>query len=226
MKRILFTGLFAGLLLVLVVGAVFALRGPASTQTAAPADTTANLAPAATNYYNVISIPLDAQQQFADAGYNFDSEGLANMVNGTVRVLHWQNDTQLYQSYTPGLDTPFPLEVGGVYRLLLDSTADTVVSFVGDVPPKSTEPGHPTYDLYGDATSCLYNVIAIPLDRSDIQDSQDLANAIQGTQRVLEWDASTQLYRSYTPGLDTPWPVKIGYPYRVCLDDTAPAQWP
>ena len=228
MKRILYTGLFVGLLLALAVGAVFALKGPISTQTAAPAadsGPTSALAPSATNKYNVISMPLDAHQQFSDAGYNFDSAGLANMVPGTVQVLQWLNDQQKYQSYTPGLDTPFALEVGGVYRLLLDSTANNVVSFVGDVPPKSTEPGHKVYDLYG-GSPCLYNVIAIPLDRSDITDSQVLANEIAGTQQVLEWLPEQQKYQSYTPGLDTPFSVKIGYSYRVCLDGTAPAQWP
>jgi len=215
---------------VLAVAAVFALKGPASTQTAAAvpaADSgqTSALAPTATNYYNVISMPLDSQQQFADAGYNFDSQGLSSMIPGTVQVLQWLNDQQKYQSYTPGLDTPFALEVGGVYRLLLDSTADNVVSFVGDVPPKSTEPGHKIYALYG-GSPCLYNVVAIPLDRSDITDSQILANEITGTQQVLEWLPDQQKYQSYTPGLDTPFSVKIGYPYRVCLDGTAPTQWP
>lgn len=231
MKRLLYTTVFVGLVLVLAVAAVFALKGPASTQTAAAvpaADSgqTSSLAPTATDYYNVIAMPLDSQQQFTDAGYNFDSQGLANMVPGTVQVLRWKNDTQTYQTYTPGLDTPFALEVGGVYILLLDSTAGNVVSFVGDVPPKSTEAGHTTYDLYGDATNCLYNAIAIPLDRSDLNDSAALANEITGTQQVLEWNASTQTYRTYTPGLDTPFAVSIGYPYWVCLDDTAPSQWP
>jgi len=230
MKRFLLTTLFVGLVLAVAVAAVFALKGPAPAQTASavPAADSAPapaLAPNATNKYNVISIPLDAQQQFSDAGYNFDSQGLASMVPGTVQVLRWKGDTQSYQTYTPGLDTPFALEVGGVYRLLLDSTANNVVSFVGDVPPRSTETGHKVYNLYG-GSPCKYNVIAIPLDRSDIQDSQDLANEITGTQQVLEWRADTQSYRTFTPGLDTPFPVKIGYPYRVCLDSSAPSQWP
>jgi hypothetical protein len=233
MKRLLYTTLFAGLILVLAVAAVFALRGPLATQTvsasapAVDASAASSLAPTGTDYYNVISIPLDAQQQFTDAGYSFDSQGLADMVPGTVQVLHWDNQTQLFNTYTPGgLDTPFALEVGGVYRLLLDSSACNVVSFVGDVPPKSTEPGHPTYDLYG-GDPCKYNVIAIPLDRSDIQDSQDLVDAITGTTQVLEWNASQQAYRTYEPGgFDTPFSVKIGYPYRICSDGSVPAQWP
>ena len=228
MKRLLLTTVFVGLVLLLAVAAVFALKGPASTQTAAPAADTAPdsaLAPTATNYYNVISMPLDSQQQFSDAGYNFDSQGLADMITGTVQVLRWKNGTQTYQLFEPGIDTPFPLEVGGVYRLLLDSSADNVVSFVGDVPPKSTEPGHKVYDLYG-GPPCKYNVIAIPLDRSDLSDSQALANEITGTQQVLEWKAATQTYVIFEPGIDTPFPVKIGYPYRLCLDASAPSQWP
>jgi hypothetical protein len=231
MKRLLYTTLFAGLILVLAVAAVFALRGPLATQTvsasapAVDASAASSLAPTATNYYNVISMPLDSQQQFTDAGYNFDSQGLADMIPGTVQVLRWKNDTQTFQLFEPGIDTPFPLEVGGVYRLLLDSSAGNVVSFVGDVPPKSTEPGHKVYDLYG-GSPCKYNMIAIPLDRSDLSDSQALADEITGTQQVLEWKADTQTYVIFEPGIDTPFPVKIGYPYRLCLDGTAPSQWP
>jgi len=230
MKRILYTTVFVGLALALAMAAVFALKGPAPTQTAsaAPAADSAPasaLAPTATNYYNIISMPLDSQQQFTDAGYNFDSQGLANMIPGTVQILEWLNDQQKYLTFTPGLDTPFALEVGGIYRVLLDSSAGNVVSFVGDVPPKSTEPGHKIYNLYG-GSPCQYNVISIPLDRSDITDSQLLANEITGTQQVLQWLPDQQKYLTFTPGLDTPFAVKIGYPYRVCLDGTAPSQWP
>ena len=224
MKRILVTGLFVSLLLVLLVGAVFALKGPASTQTAAPADATANLAPAATDNYNFIALPLDSSDSFS-----YTASGLAGYVPGTKKVVKWDAVNQQYVSYTPGISPPsadFGLEVGGAYFLLLDSTADSVVSFVGDVPAQ----GSVIFTLTaGTASSCAYNAISIPLDQDQIATAQDLAYAITGTKKVTKWDATNQQYVSYTPGISPPsanFDVSIGYPYFVCLDDTAPSQWP
>ena len=221
MKRILFTGIFVGLLLVLLVGAVFALKGPASTQTAAPADTTANLAPAATDNYNFIALPLDSSSSFS-----YTASGLANYVPGTKKVLSWDATNQQYVAYTVGAPggNDFALSTGGAYFLLLDSTADNVVSFVGDVPPQ----GSISFSLVKDTGSgCKYNAISIPLDQTGINTAADLANAIGGIDKVLKWDATNQQYVAYTVGAPgTPFDVYIGYPYFVCANSSAPSTWP
>jgi len=224
MKRLLFSGLFVALLLALLVGAVFALRGPASVKTAAPAEAIANLAPAGTDKYNFIALPLDSSDSF-----NYTASGLAGYVPGTKKVVKWDAANQQYVSYTPGISPPsadFSLEIGGAYFLLLDSSADDVVSFVGDVPAQ----GSVVFTLTaGTSSSCSYNAISIPLDQGQIATAQDLADAITGTKKVTKWDANNQQYVSYTPGISPPsanFDVSIGYPYFVCLDDTAPSQWP
>lgn len=229
MKRLLYTTIFVGLVLVLAVAAVFALKGPAPTQTASAAPAaesgqTSSLAPTATDNYNFIALPLDSSDSFS-----YTASGLASYVPGTKKVVRWDATNQQYVSYTPGISPPsadFSLDIGGVYFLLLDSTADNVVSFVGDVPAQ----GSVSFTLTaGTASSCVYNAISIPLDQDQIATAQDLADAITGTTKVTKWDATNQQYISYTPGISPPsanFDVAIGYPYFVCLDDTAPSQWP
>ena len=219
MKRILITGLFVGLLLVLLVGAVFALKGPASTQTAAPADTTANLAPTATDSYNFIALPLDST-----ASFSYTASGLANYVGPSVSaVIKWDATNQQYVTYTPGGPGDFALETGGAYFLLLDSTADNVLSFVGDVPPQ----GSISFSLVKDTgAGCKYNAISIPLDQGQITMASDLANSIGGVDAVIKWDATNQQYVTYTPGGPGDFAVSIGYPYFVCLNSSAPSTWP
>jgi len=138
MKRLLYTTLFAGLILVLAVAAVFALRGPLATQTASASapitetDFTSVLSPAGTEKVNVIAMPLDATQQFSDAGVNFDADGLASIIgSGVLQVLEWDASSRSYRTWLVDLQDGdnFPLRVGGVYRLLLGASAD-IVSFV------------------------------------------------------------------------------------------------
>ena len=225
MKRILYTTVFLGLLIVLAVGAVYALNGPATVKTAsvaAPAADTAPLAlaPTATQNYNFIALPLDSSDSFS-----YTAPGLASYVGSSVKqVVKWDASSQSYVSYTPGGPGGFNLEIGGSYFLLVDSSSPTVLSFVGDVPAQ----GSVSFALDNTATSgCRYTSLSVPLDQSGINDANDLANAIgSGVQQVIKWDAGSQSYVSYTAGGPGAFPVSIGYPYFVCLDSSAPANWP
>ncbi len=224
MKRLLYTTVFVGLVLVLAVAAVFALKGPASTQTAAavPAADSAPasaLAPAATDNYNFIALPLDSSDSFS-----YTASGLANYVGSSVSaVLKWDATNQQYITYTPGGPGGFSLETGGAYFLLLDSTADNVLSFVGDVPPQNSI----SFSFLKDTgSSCQSNAISIPLDQGQISMASDLANDIGGVDAVLKWDATNQQFVTYTPGGPGDFSVSIGYPYFVCLNNSAPTTWP
>jgi hypothetical protein len=225
MKRLLLTTVFVGLVLLLAVAAVFALKGPASTQTAAPAADTAPdsaLAPTATDNYNFIALPLDSSDSFS-----YTASGLAGYVPGTKQVSKWDASTQGYTSYTPGGPPPtdFNLEIGGAYFLLLDNNADNVVSFVGDVPAH----GSVSFSLVKDTGSgCKYNTISIPLDQGSITKASELASSIGGVEQVSKGDAASQGVVSYSPGGPPPtdFDVYIGYPYFVCLNSSAPSNWP
>ena len=222
MKRLLYTTLFVSLVLVLAVAAVFALRGPATTQTAAaaPAAESASapaLAPTGTDKYNLIALPLDSSDSF-----NYTASGLMGYVNGATAVMKWDAANQHYVAYTGG-PGDFALEVGGAYFLLLDSTADNVLSFVGDVPAE----GSVSFSLVKETGSsgCKYNLISIPLDQDGISTASDLMSEIGGVDSVSKWDATNQHYVAYTGGPGD-FAVSIGYPYLICLNNSAPSNWP
>ncbi len=222
MKRLLYTTVFVGLVLVLAVAAVFALKGPASTQTAAavPAADSAPasaLAPAATDNYNFIALPLDSSDSFS-----YTAAGLMSYVGNTSAVVKWDAASQSYVTYTGG-PGDFPLETGGAYFLLLNSSAANVLSFVGDVPPQ----GSISFSLVKEtgASGCKYNAISLPLDQGQITMASELITAIGGVDAVVKWDAASQSYVTYTGGPGD-FPVSIGYPYFVCLNNGAPANWP
>jgi len=222
MKRLLYTTIFVGVVLVLAVAAVFALRGAAPTQTAssAPAADSASalaLAPSGTDKYNFIALPLDSSDSFS-----YTASGLMNYIGNTSAVLKWDATNQQYQTYTGG-PGDFALETGGAYFVLLNSSAGNVLSLVGDVPAQ----GSISFSLVKETSSsgCKYNAISIPLDQDQITMASDLISAIGGVDSVLKWDATNQQYQTYTGGPGD-FAVSIGYPYFVCLNNGAPANWP
>lgn len=236
MKRVLSTGLAILLLLGLGTLAVLARPGGSDVLTspgfapAAPFPQAGGNVPAVASAalgsqkYSVIAMPLDARQQFADAGLTFNADGLAGLIgSGVHQVLRWEAAAQLFQARLPGVDgVNFDLEVGGVYWVLLDNTADDVVSFVGDVPAVDAI----SYDMLG-GSPCRYNTFMVPLDQyqAGITNADQLAAAIGNVEQVLMWDAQSQLYKARLPGVDgVNFPVKIGYPYLVCLRQNT--SWP
>jgi hypothetical protein len=228
MKRLLSTALVVVVLLALGALAVLARSGsnilaPGDSLAAAqPQTAAAPHAPAATSY-NVIALPLDAESQFPTGKYN--AEGLATVVGpGVQQVLEWNPSTGSYLSYIPGLggDT-IPMKVGGVYWLEL-SNANSVVSFVGNVPTS----GSPQFTLVRPSSgACIYNDISIPLSRSDLTTPQKLADSIGNVEQVLQWNPVTKSFLQYVPGLGgDDIVVKIGYPYHVCLLSGGATTWP
>ena len=230
MKRILYTTAFLGLLIVLAVAAVYALKGPAATATAAASAPAADispasaLAPTAGEKYNFIALPLDSSDSFS-----YTASGLASYVGSSVQqVIKWDAAGQSYASYSPGGPPPtdFNLEIGGAYFLLVDNTSATVLSFVGDVPAQ----GGVSFSLVKEsgASGCKQNAISVPLDQGSITKASELASAIGGVDQVVKWDASSQAFVTYSTGGPPPtdFAVSIGYPYFVCLNNTAPSNWP
>ncbi len=222
MKRLLYTTIFVGLVLVLAVAAVFALKGPASTQTAAavPAADSAPasaLAPTGSDSYNFIALPLDSSDSFS-----YTASGLMSYIGSSAQaVLKWDETQQQFVTFSGGLGD-FSLETGGAYFVLVDSTSDDVLSFVGDVPPQ----GSISFTFVtGTSTECKYNAISIPLDKDNITKASELMSDIGGVDAVLKWDATSKQFVTYSGGLGD-FDVYIGYPYFVCLNSTAPSNWP
>ena len=176
----------------------------------------------ATNNFNFIGMPLDSSASVTP----FKASGLTAYMNpGVQQVMQWNAGSQVWASYSGGPPfTDFNLAVGGAYMVELDSThPDTVVSFVGDVPAQGSV-SH-TFVLPPGA-GCYFNTLSIPLDRSDLLKASDLVADIGGVEQVLQWNAVTQLWASYSGGPPfTDFDVKIGYPYMVCVDNTATTPW-
>ncbi len=228
MNRVLTTVLAVALLLGLGALAVLALPGASAPLAAAPfVSAAAPDAPMAAQNVNAIAMPLDATNQFTAAGVNFDADGLATIVGpGVQQVLKW-NATSGYQTwYPPDQDGDnFLLTVGGSYRLVLDNTANTIVSFVGDVPAQ----GAVKFTLVRPTgVGCVINDISLPLDQSAVADADDLAQAIGNVDQVLFWDKDTQGYKTWYPADQDGdnFTTLIGYPYRVCLLSGGATTWP
>jgi hypothetical protein len=117
-----------------------------------------------------------------------------------------------------------PDEVG-VVSLHLDETASGIVSLVGELPALGTV----SYNLArpDPGGSCAYNFVSVPLHRDDLVDADTLAADIGGVYSVSRYDAETQSLVWRMPGVSGEnFDVRVGYPYIVCLDETAPPAWP
>lgn len=234
MRQALTTVLAVALLLGL--GALAALALPnanaslagAPVSAAAPVFQDAPEATLATNKVNVIAMPLNAANQFTSAGESFNADGLAAITgSGVVQVLTWNPATASYLSWDPAAQdgNNFALTVGGVYRLVLDSAANTIVSFVGDVPAQ----GSVSFTLTRPAGSgCTINDISLPLDQAGITTADQLATAVGNVSQVLEWNPVTQTYLSWDVVAQdgNNFATKIGYPYRLCLLTGGDTNWP
>lgn len=180
----------------------------------------------APNKRNMIALPLDSTATISP----FTALGLATYAGpGVTRVMRWNPATQSYASYVPGVSPPFAnfaLTIGGAYMLEVNTTANTILTLVGGVPAQ----GSVVFTLtQGTPTVCAHNELSLPLDQIAITQASLLAADIGGVDRVLVWNASAQNFSSYIPGVSPPFAnfaTRVGYPYRVCLDDTAPVSWP
>ena len=258
MKNILSS--LAFVLLFLGLGAVVLAAVPDGSDAAQPADAPALLgqtqedpavepqAPAASPKYNDIALPLDMEAYLASLGHSYDADGLADYVGSSVQEVNTFNEVyQAFDVWYPNLGygfvdggstfstTPFPLAVAGSYWILVDSTADTTLTMVGDVPPQ----GSVDFTFHG-ASTCLMNTISLPLDQGSITDASLLATSVgSATEQVLDYNAQFQAFDVWYPNLGygfvdggttfttTPFATSIGQPYWLCLTTAADGQvWP
>jgi len=173
--------------------------------------------------YNVIALPLDVTAQLPNAA------ALAAYIGDSVQqVLHWDPFAQSHETWLPpySVGTNFPLLVGHVYWIQVNSNAPSVLSFLGGVPPQNTV----RFDLVGDAQGCLFNELSLPLDQTGITSASALVAAL-GTAHVeqaLHWRADVHAFEFWLPEIDfgVDFPARTGYPYHVCLTSDTPVVWP
>jgi hypothetical protein len=180
----------------------------------------------ALNKFNMVALPLDSTASISP----YRASGLANYVgSGAKQVVRWNSVSQSYVGYVPGFSPPFAdfsLQIGGAYLLEVDHTVDAILSLVGRVPLQ----GSVVFPFtQGSLSSCSFNSLSVPLNHISITRASELALDIGGVSQALAWNANLQVYNSYVPGFSPPFAnfaVRAGYPYLVCLDDTAPLNWP
>ena len=177
--------------------------------------------------FNTIGMPLDSASLISP----FKASGLAAYVGpGVTQVMKWNSSIQNFDTYLPALpfDPDFDLIVGGAYTLVVDDTPSNLLSIVGEVPLEGTI----NFNLLpGTISNCSFNSFSIPLNRTDITRASELAADIGGVVQVLSWNPDIQNYSPFLPGLDIPgsfldFAIRPGYPYLVCLSNTAPTNWP
>ncbi|MBN1812171.1 MAG: hypothetical protein JXA14_10075, partial [Anaerolineae bacterium] len=169
-----------------------------------------------------------------------NADSLADYVGvGTVyQVMRYDPVTQSFSFpgnvWMPqfGIGNNFPLVVGQVYALQLEQSAPSIVGLVGRVP----DPGSVTFSLVAGASAGdrRYNFISVPLDRPDLLNADQLADDIHpsAVYQVMQYDAQLQSYpfpaNVWMPrfNIGTNFPVRIGYPYVVQLEQGAPTTWP
>jgi hypothetical protein len=145
---------------------------------------------------------------------------------GVYMVLRHEAVTQSIEWRLPGLaGSNFALDLGEATFLQLEHTAPDAVSLVGGVPSIGsvvfplTRPEH--------AGSCTYNFVSVPLHRDDLTNADALAADIGGVYSVSRYNAETQDLTWRLPEVSGEnFSVHAGYPYIVCLDTTAPTEWP
>lgn len=206
---------------------------------------------AATNKINEVALPLDVQSSFTVAGLPFTAVGLARNISSgwatVAQVTHWNATMQQNDTWTPTGEstgygvyngtfttTPWALQTGQAYRLLLKAGASTVYSIVGDVPAQGAL--HYTW-VGGSGTACKTNSFLVPLDQEQSLTGKDLSNADKlatdigraNLSQISRWNATYQQADTWTPTgtsggygvlngtfTTTPFPVTLGYPYRIC----------
>jgi len=245
MKQVLTTVLAVALLLGLGALAVLAMPSANAPLAAAPVVSAAAPefeldSPSAFTgpRYNHIALPLDTGTSISP----FNAQGLLDYIgDSATQVANLNAASQGLdfwdEAYGFGLvngvaiDDPvdYPLAVGHPYLILINSThpADTPFSIVGDVPNE----GDIVFTLAGH-DPCYFNEIMVPLDQYDqsLDNGLNLANAIGNVDMIAALYAPTQgldfwdfrnnfgLVAGVTIGTPTLFPVKIGYPYLVCIN--------
>jgi hypothetical protein len=178
-----------------------------------------------------IALSLDASAVITDA------ETLAVFIETTQgavppgsveQLLKWDavNQTFLAWSHEFGFGDNFAANLGDYVFLSLNGNAPTWVSLVGWTP----QPGVVSFNLTPGMPSpnCALNFISLPLDQAALTNANALSDDIGGVLQALDWNAAAQNFLAWSNefGFGDNFPTTVGYPYIVCLDDTAPAVWP
>jgi hypothetical protein len=163
----------------------------------------------ATTDWNLVTAPVGGVE-ITDA-----SELLAAIPNASS-VSNWNAIRQKYETYVPATGfNNFPVARGFPY--LASITADGVWSVAGSLTT-------PRFELVVTETTD-WNLITVPLNRTDIENAEQLLAAIPNASSVSNWNAERQKYETYVPATGfNNFPVKVGRAYLVSVGQSG--VWP
>jgi RHS repeat-associated protein len=142
---------------------------------------------------------------------------LASFIGNVMAVLKWNPATQTFRFFTPpSSGDNFTLTTGEVAFVLLNSSAPTKVTMSGKVTAiqHTLRPGR-------------FNFLSVPLQRASLTSAGAVAADITGVQAMLGWNATTQLFRFFTPpSTGDNFTLRPGAPFIAQLTNSAPTSWP
>lgn len=146
----------------------------------------------------------------------------AKTTSSVLQVMRW-DATYGFTVYDPDdiFSDDFGLTVGDPVFVLMQGSTTEIYGLIGEVPSEQSV----TFDLVGNAATCKFNFISVPLDKSSLTTASALASDIGDVSQILKWDP-TYGFVLYDPDdiLSDNFVVKIGYPYFVCM--SASKTWP
>ncbi len=160
--------------------------------------------------YSLIGLP------FLPAGVS-DAAGLATTIGDVSALLAWNPATQTMRFFAPpSSGDNFALTPGMAIFVVVNSGGPSAVTLTGVVGP-----------LQQTLTADGFNFITVPLDQAALTSASALATDIGNVQALLAWNASTQLFRFFTPpSSGDDFAVQPGMPVIVNLPAGAPISWP
>jgi hypothetical protein len=207
---------------------------PTPTRTPTPAQFSFTLAPTG---LSDIAIALDV----TGSGIT-NAESLADFIEaqggtppGSVQqLLKWSASIQNFLAWSHEFQFGDNFAVAlGDYVFLITNGGPSAVTFTGRMP----NPGELHFNLSpGTPSTCALNFISLPMDQSQITTADQLSDAI-GTPsppgpatvvQTLDWHSGLQNFLVWSNQFNfgDNFTTLVGYPYIVCLTDTAPATWP
>jgi hypothetical protein len=177
-----------------------------------------------------IAIALDV----SGAGIT-NAESLADYVElqggtgfGSVQqVLKWSAPTQSFLAWSHEFQfgDNFTLALGD-YVFLVTNGGPSSVTFTGRRPNS----GEVRFNLTAGqpAPDCALNFLSLPYDRAQLDTADELSDDVGGVVQALDWHTPVQNFLAWSNqfGFGDNFTTTVGYPYAVCLDNTAPAMWP
>lgn len=174
--------------------------------------------------YNAVALSLEV------AGIT-DAQSLAEYVCDPLcvdQIWGWDAAAQAWLFRLPqaGVGDNFATQTGGTYFLHFAGAAPAALTLIGEAPDQESV----TFALTaGSSGGCSYNFVSLPLDKAEITNVDEMAADMGNTvDQAWQWDGASQdwLFRLPKGNLGSLFSTQIGYPYSVCVDESAPGLWP